>query len=374
LFELEHHNSETIRPAFSNLLERAQNYYHTVVSYFNSVKEVGRTQAQVQTYILKETRKILNRSMRSQKLLKPIYAMKDKLIEAELTGRLSGEEVKKELARVESNWTPNRFPTKKLDSEGNDFLNENGEVIIERNYNVIPEFVVATNMISVGLDVSRFNTIVMNSMPRNTAEYIQASSRVARNDLGLVLTVHHPFRARDLSHYEKFIEFHEKMYSYVEPISITPFTKKAVDKFMPLYVATIVRHLFEEFANRNSASNITEYKVNDIVNRCISYFEARQKRLERQTDEGIKKILSSADLDYIKAWVLTAVEDWLAGKNIADNLNLVFKNANAGNAAGEVDLYSPINNLNIKRYQEKWQVAMSLRNIEPTAVIHVNKY
>ena len=65
-------------------------------------------------------------------------------------------------------------------------------------------------MISVGIDVSRFNTIIMNSMPRNTAEYIQASSRVARNSYGLVLTVHHPFRARDVSHYEKFIEFHEK--------------------------------------------------------------------------------------------------------------------------------------------------------------------
>lgn len=374
LFELEHHNSETIRPAFSNLLERAQNYYHTVVSYFNSVKEVGRTQAQVQTYILKETRKILNRSMRSQKLLKPIYAMKDKLIEAELTGRLSGEEVKKELARIESNWTPNRFPIKKLDTEGNEVLNDKGEVIIQRNYNVIPEFVVATNMISVGLDVSRFNTIIMNSMPRNTAEYIQASSRVARNDLGLVLTVHHPFRARDLSHYEKFIEFHEKMYSYVEPISITPFTKKAVDKFMPLYVATIVRHLIKEFANRNSARDITEDKVENIVNRCVYYFESRQYRLENQTDQTINKLLSSTDLDYIKEWIVTAVKDWLYGKNTSEGLNLVFKNANTGNADGEVNLYSPINNLNIKRYQEKWQVAMSLRNIEPTAVIHINRF
>jgi hypothetical protein len=374
LFELEHHNSDTTRPAFSNQLERAQNYFYTVVSYFNSVKEVGRTQAQVQTYILKETRKILNRSMRSQKLLKPIYAMKDKLIEAELTGRLSGEEVKKELARVENNWTTNRFPNIKLDSQGNEVLNDEGEVIIERNYNIIPEFVVATNMISVGLDVSRFNTIVMNSMPRNTAEYIQASSRVARNDLGLVLTVHHPFKSRDLSHYEKFIEFHEKMYSYVEPISITPFTKKAVDKFMPLYVATIVRHFFEEFANRSSARDITEDKVEDIVNRCMSYFEARQKRLKSKTDKEIKKLLSRTDLDYIKEWIQIAIQDWLNGKNKADDLNLVFKNANAGKADGEVDLYSPINNLNIKEYQIKWQVAMSLRNIEPTAVIHINRY
>jgi hypothetical protein len=368
LFELEHHPYDTITPNFSDELARAQNYYHSVVSYFNSVKEVGRTQAQVQTYILKETRKVLNRSMRSQKLLKSFYAMKDKLVEAELTGRLSGEEVKKELARVESNWSSNRFPIEKLDQEG--------RVWIKQQYNITPEFVVATNMISVGLDVSRFNIIVMNSMPRNTAEYIQASSRVARNDLGLVLTIHHPFRARDLSHYEKFIEFHEKMYSYVEPISITPFTKKAVDKFMPLYVATIVRHFCEGFANRNTANNITEADINIIANRCIEYFENRQNRIANHTDFAIRELLSQTDLIYIRSWILQAVTSWTVGlaKANSDNLNLVFKNANAGNANGEADLYSPLNNLNIKEYQQKWQVAMSLRNIEPTAIIHINQF
>jgi hypothetical protein len=58
----------------------------------------------------------------------------------------------------------------------------------------------------------------------------------------------------------------------------------------------------------------------------------------------------------------------------SDGLELVFKNANAGRADGEADLYSPLNNLNIKDYQQKWQVAMSLRNIEPTAVIHINQF
>lgn len=368
LFELEHHKSDTINPTFSDNLTKAQNYYHSIVSYFNSVKEVGRTQAQVQTYILKETRKVLNRSMRSQKLLKAIFATKDKLIEAELTGRLSGEEVKKELARVESKWTPNRFPVEKI--------NEDGTVRIIRQFNVVPEFVVATNMISVGLDVSRFNTIVMNSMPRNTAEYIQASSRVARNDLGLVLTVHHPFRARDLSHYEKFIEFHEKMYSYVEPISITPFTKKSVDKFMPLYMATIIRHFFSNFSNRNDAHNISDVDVDNISNRCISYFEKRYYRLSMHQNEAIRELLTEGELNYIREWLSAAIKSWLKAKEKADNenLRLVFKNANIGNANGELDLYSPLNNLNIKDYQMKWQVGMSLRNIEPSAVFHVNRY
>ena len=376
LFELEHHKSDTITPNFTNELVRAQNYYHTVVSYFNSVKEVGRTQAQVQTYILKETRKVLNRSMRSQKLLKSIYAFKEELVEAELTGRLTGEEVKESLSRVESNWCPNRFPIYKVDENGDYILKDTGDKIIERRYNIVPEFVVATNMISVGLDVSRFNTIVMNSMPRNTAEYIQASSRVARNDLGIVLTIHHPFRARDLSHYEKFIEFHEKMYSYVEPISITPFTKKAVDKFMPLYIATIVRHFCDGFANRKTANNITQTDVVPIVHRCVAYFEFRQKRIVDHPVKAIRELLSESDLNYINKWVELAINSWLFGKDKAstDNLELVFKNANVGRADGEADLYSPLNNLNIKEHQQKWQVAMSLRNIEPTAVIHINQF
>lgn len=54
-------------------------------------------------------------------------------------------------------------------------------------------------------------------MPRNIAEYIQASSRVARSVKGLVLTLHNPFRSRDVSHFERFREFHEKLYYYVEP-------------------------------------------------------------------------------------------------------------------------------------------------------------
>ncbi|MBK7220043.1 MAG: hypothetical protein IPH94_01500 [Saprospiraceae bacterium] len=247
--------------------EKAMDYYHTTISYFNSLKEVGKTQSQVQTYILKELRRVFSRVVRPQKLMHSLYTY-GPIQESELTGRLSGEEVKNELKSVETKWNAKkRFAS-----------SENNELIRGK---VPPEFVVATNMISVGIDVSRFNTIIMNSMPRNTAEYIQASSRVARNDYGLVLTVHHPFRARDISHYEKFIEFHEKMYSYVEPISITPFTQKAVERYMGLYLATMLRHR-TRFTERDSAKDIStmsETDLSEIISELTHYFEERKIRM-----------------------------------------------------------------------------------------------
>ncbi len=164
---------------------KTMDYYHTIISYFNSLKEVGKTQSQVQSYILKELRRVFARVIRPQKLMHSIYTY-GPIKEGELTGRLSGEEVKNELKNVEEKWNAKkRFA-----------YVENGETV---KGHIPPEFVISTNMISVGIDVSRFNPIIMNSMPRNTAEYIQATSRVARDSHGLVLTVHHPFRARDMS-------------------------------------------------------------------------------------------------------------------------------------------------------------------------------
>jgi hypothetical protein len=267
--------------------EKAMDYYHTTISYFNSLKEVGKTQSQVQTYILKELRRVFNRVIRPQKLMHSLYTY-GPIRETELTGRLSGEEVKNELKNVETKWNAqNRLA-----------IIQNNEII---KGNIPPEFVVATNMISVGIDVSRFNTIIMNSMPRNTAEYIQASSRVARNDYGLVLTVHHPFRARDMSHYEKFIEFHEKMYSYVEPISITPFTKKSVERYMGLYMATMIRHT-TRFTERESAreiSSLSDRELSSIISELTDYFDNRKERLS-DFDTLVNNLLKNENVTQIK--------------------------------------------------------------------------
>jgi hypothetical protein len=342
--------------------EKAMDYYHTTISYFNSLKEVGKTQSQVQTYILKELRRVFSRVVRPQKLMHPLYTY-GPIQESELTGRLSGEEVKNELKSVETKWNAKkRFAS-----------SENNELIRGK---VPPEFVVATNMISVGIDVSRFNTIIMNSMPRNTAEYIQASSRVARNDYGLVLTVHHPFRARDISHYEKFIEFHEKMYSYVEPISITPFTQKAVERYMGLYLATMLRHRtrFTERLSASDISTISDEELTEIISELTHYFEERKIRMSTY-NTLISNLLKNENVEQIKRWIQDAFSEW---KTLSDELDtttdLVFNNKkNLPNQTRKQEqLYVDIEEYEGNIHSEKWQVPMSLRVIEPEAAIKIN--
>jgi len=343
--------------------EKSMDYYHTTISYFNSLKEVGKTQSQVQTYILKELRRVFSRVVRPQKLMHSIYTY-GPIQESELTGRLSGEEVKNELKSVETKWNAkNRFAN----------IQEN-ELIRGK---IPPEFLVATNMISVGIDVSRFNTIIMNSMPRNTAEYIQASSRVARNDYGLVLTIHHPFRARDISHYEKFIEFHEKMYSYVEPISITPFTQKAVERYMGLYLATMIRHTtrFAERLSANDISSISETELSNIVIELCDYFEERKNRMAVQFSGPILNLLKSENVQFIKSWIQGAFNDWKElGDEVDSDTDLVFNNKKNGTnqTRKQEQLYVDIEEYERNIHSEKWQVPMSLRVIEPEAAIKIN--
>jgi hypothetical protein len=214
----------------------------------------------------------------------------------------------------------------------------------------------------------------MNSMPRNTAEYIQASSRVARNDYGLVLTVHHPFRTRDVSHYEKFTEFHEKMYSYVEPISITPFTKKSVERYMGLYLATMIRHT-TRFIERDSAKDIsstTENELSDFILELTKYFVERKKRLSG-FDILINSLLKQENVIQIRQWIEEAIIEWKeeSNKALSDAKKFVFNNKSLISNPPQEQLYVDIEEYEGNIHSKKWQIPMSLRVIEPEAAIKI---
>jgi len=362
LFEREYANMLTDKE-----VEKAIDYYHSIIAYFNSLKEFGKTDAQFYTEFTKYTRRLFKRVLRYDNMLECLYGYDSSFKKSELTGRLTGSEVNGQLAEVEKRWSANsRLPHK-----------ENQQNVWLRS-TTPPDLILATNMISVGLDVDRFNSIVMNSMPRNIAEYIQASSRVARNDLGLVITLHNPFQTRDLSHFERFREFHEKLYYYVEPISITPFSKKSVAKYLPLYLATMIRHYYPRLAD--SAALINDELVAKIRNDLSKYFKVRLDRTQQNLNEGLKDLLTNDLEQNIENFMTEALEQWqkLARKQQSDNYSLRysgsdFLNRNSRNHIKYKDLFLSLDAYQDDESENLWAVPMSLRNVESEAVINIKE-
>jgi hypothetical protein len=105
------------------------------------------------------------------------------------------------------------------------------------------DLVATTNMLSVGIDISRLGLMLMNGQPKTTAEYIQATSRVGRSTVpGLVVTLLRAGKPRDRSHYESFRAFHGSLYRHVEPTSVTPWSAASRDRSLHAALVTLVRH------------------------------------------------------------------------------------------------------------------------------------
>ncbi|MEO3778166.1 DISARM system helicase DrmA [Micromonospora sp. B11E3] len=105
------------------------------------------------------------------------------------------------------------------------------------------DVLLATSMISVGVDIDRLGVMVVANQPKSAAEYIQATSRVGRRAPGLVFTVYNWARPRDLSHYERFEHFHATIYRQVEALSVTPFAERAIDRGLTGVLVALIRDL-----------------------------------------------------------------------------------------------------------------------------------
>ncbi len=188
--------------------------YLTTVGYFNSLRELGGmkrlAEDDVQTRCFRVNMSLVNRPGLSQRSVRQIR---------ELTSRISNRDIPRHLDQLEVKFKAD------FDDEAGKFVTrwEQGET---RSIDIV----LATNMLSVGVDVNRLGLMVVNGQPKGTAEYIQATSRVGRSFPGLVCTALTWARPRDLSHYETFEHYHSTFYKHVEAQSVTPFSPRALDR------------------------------------------------------------------------------------------------------------------------------------------------
>lgn len=130
-----------------------------------------------------------------------------------------------------------------------------------------PNAILATSMISHGVDVDRLNCMLFYGMPKANAEYIQSSSRVGRTHVGLVFTCLKPARERDQSHFLYFDKYHEFMGRLVEPVAINRWSKFSISRTIPgLFMGV----LLQELAQRIAGDNPNRMYMVDFVKRMIS--------------------------------------------------------------------------------------------------------
>ncbi|EXL01680.1 DNA/RNA helicase [Brucella anthropi] len=177
--------------------------------------------------------------------------------------------------------------------------------------------VLATNMVSVGVDISRLGLMVVNGQPKTIAEYIQSTSRVGRGDVsGLVVAVLNNAKARDRSHFETFCSWHRTLYRDVEATSVTPFASRARDRALHAALVAAVRHLVPDMLDSPSMDDDTEDLAMDLIDllverakridpeetavreeleRCLDTWRARSPSVYWSDYKGGKSLLQSAE-------------------------------------------------------------------------------
>lgn len=256
----------------ANAEDKIKDKYWTLVSYFNSIRELG-------GYISL----IMDDVPAQQGDMKKRYGghMRPITTQEELTSRKKAWEIP-------------------------EILNQ---LFIEYPKSGRIDVLSATNMISVGVDVDRLNAMIIRGQPKATAEYIQASSRIGRKYPGVVVALFNSARTRDRAHYERFINFHESFYRFVEPSSITPFSGPARTRGLQAVLVAMIRHATDADGSGNIAKDL-DAEAEDVK-------KIRQYIIDRVRD------IDPGELSNTQEDIEQALRDWRKLVDVhGDNLTM----------------------------------------------------
>jgi len=249
----------------------------TLTTYFNSLKDLGKAS----TLVEDDVKDFMIRT--SNRFFTPPNKRRRIKSADELTSRVTTTELNETLDKLEK-------------------LEYSQTNIAEHRY--ASNVLLATNMISVGIDVARLNVMLLIGQPKLTSEYIQASSRVGRSFPGVAFVQYDATKSRDRSHYERFRSYHESFYRFVEPTGATPFSKPARERALHAVVTAMIRQRTELAQDKDAINFDKDYFV-DAVRETEQFILERIKQINNRADneleDDIKDVQSEIE-EFIDGW------------------------------------------------------------------------
>ena len=302
--------------------------YRTALCYFNALRELGGARRIVEDEVAARVRTYGTERRRLEPVDRPFG---DRMLgePVELTSRVSTDQVAAAKRRLEAN------------------VGGGGEPV---------DVALATNMISVGLDIDRLGLMLVQGQPKTAAEYIQATSRVGRNSArpGLVLVVLNVHKPRDRMHFEQFGHFHDTFYRAVEATSVTPWSPRALDRALPAVVVAIARHLRPELTPATAVTALEHSPdtraevVRHLVDRAPDDVVGGKVALTRQI-EGL-------------------LDDWIAIAAAQTGAGVAFSYGDRPQRLLNPPLAPEL--LNLEPAHRRFQAGWSMRDVEPGVLVH----
>ena len=304
--------------------EATRDPYWTLLGYFNSLRVLGSANLQVEGDVRERLRVVANRKQSTARELKPAN---------ELTSRVASSEIPERLKRIETTL-------------------EDGKP---------DDVVLATNMISVGVDIDRLGLMAVMGQPQSSSEYIQATSRVGRKFPGLVVTIFNSARSRDRSHYESFVPYHQALYRAVEATSATPFAARARDRGLHGVLVSLARLLVPNLAPDTAAHFVDDNwddlrKIADTVEqRAEAVLRGPASRADVEAEQELQDTVRQVD-DLLDVWSEAG----------AARPNMRYQNVRNLEAALLVDPSTALISDDIEYSQEEvpWPTMRSMREVD----------